>query len=100
MSTPRLGLEEVLGDVSSSIESKHSSGSRSRALAPTGGLLVGVGAAAGPGGRERERADPLGGGQRDVLGDRPAHRDAEQVEALEAELVGEPERVGGHVGVS
>ena len=67
-------------------------------LRPQAGLLSRVGAAAGPRHREREGADPLGRGEREVLGDRAAERGAEDVEALEPQRVGEPERVGGHVG--
>ena len=47
--------------------------------------------------RQRQRAHALGRGERHLLGDRPAHRHAEQVEGVQLERVGERERVLRHV---
>jgi hypothetical protein len=47
---------------------------------------------------ERQGAHAVRRLQRDLLSDRAAHRDAQQVEAVELELVGERQRVTGHVG--
>ena len=45
-----------------------------------------------------EGAHTLGRGEGDLLGDRPTHRDAEQVEVLDLQAVGERQGVAGHVG--
>ena len=54
--------------------------------------------AAAVGGAEGQGADPLRVGERQLLGDHPAHRDADDVGALDLERVEQRQRVAGHVG--
>ncbi len=48
-------------------------------------------------GRQRERPDAIGRGEGGLLGDRAAHRVAQQVERLDVQRVGQRERVLRHV---
>ena len=68
------------------------------ASAPDLGQPLRVVAAGREGHGQRERAHALGRLDRDLLRDRAAHRDADQVEAVELQVVGERERVARHVG--
>ena len=93
-----LVLEELLGEVEQEqLVDDALAGHLAHACAPDVGERPRPGAAGGECHREGQRPHPLGRRQRHLLRDRAAHRNAEQVEAVEPERVGQAERVLRHV---